>query len=90
MFTERCEQVVKMAENATQDGIRNCVNVRIITKDANAVAYTFSDTSAVIDTAHDFIIELPSTIQHVLCCLSMSYTQHVEVTLLIQQRKAAP
>jgi hypothetical protein len=65
-FTERCEQVVTMADNVTQYRIRNRVNVRITMRDAAGVAYTFSDTCAVIDTAHDVIIGLPSIIQNVL------------------------
>jgi hypothetical protein len=65
-FTERCEQVVTMADNVTQYRIRNRVNVRITMKDAAGVAYTFSDTCAVIDTAHVVIIGLPSIIQNVL------------------------
>ena len=65
-FTERCEQTVTMADNVTKYQIRNRVVVNTSMSDSSGHVYTFSDSYAVIDSAHDIIIGLPSLVHNVL------------------------
>ena len=65
-FTERCEALVTMADNLTTARIRNRVSLEVTILGPSGEAFTFRDSYAVIDCAHDLIIGLPSIVNNVL------------------------
>jgi hypothetical protein len=73
-FTERCEAVVKMADNLTTAKIRNLVVITATMTGPCGIVYEFKDKYNVIDCAHDIILGLPSIVGNVLPLLTSSLT----------------